>query len=87
VNTGVRNNGLLNITARQFLATTVPVPSIDEQEAIADIMAATTKQADALRRNLSALKEEKAALMRQLLDGRIRMKNMSDAITTIGSTR
>jgi predicted nucleic acid-binding Zn-ribbon protein len=50
-------------------------------------MAATTKQADALRRNLSALKEEKAALMRQLLDGRIRMKNMSDAITTIGSTR
>jgi len=86
VNTGVRNNGLLNITPTQFLATTVPVPPIDEQEAISEGMAAATIHADILRRNLSALKEERTALIQQLLTGRrrVKLKEMTDLLAAIG---
>lgn len=38
VNTGVRNNGLLNIKPSEFMATKVPVPCFNEQEHIADVL-------------------------------------------------
>lgn len=74
VNTGVRNNGLLNITPAQFLGTSVPVPPIDEQEAIAAVMETASAEVRALQEQLAALRGEKTALMQQLLTGKRRVK-------------
>lgn len=74
VNTGVRNNGLLNITPAQFLGTKVPVPPIDEQEAIAAVMEAASGEFRILKGQLTVLRQEKAALMQQLLTGKRRVK-------------
>lgn len=74
VNTGVRNNGLLNITPAQFLGTSVPVPPLAEQDAIAAIMEAASGSLSALKFQLTALRKEKSALMQQLLTGKLRVK-------------
>jgi type I restriction enzyme S subunit len=74
VNTGVRNNGLLNIKPSEFMNTKVPVPSLEEQERIADILHIASKQIIALEQKLACLKQEKKALMQQLLTGKRRVK-------------
>lgn len=74
VNTGVRNNGLLNIKPSEFMTTKVPVPSLEEQEKIADVLHAATEIIKELQQKLSALKQEKKALMQQLLTGKRRVK-------------
>jgi len=73
VNTGVRNNGLLNIKPAEFMNTKVPVPSIEEQEWIADILEVSNKSILILKQKLQALKTEKQALMQQLLTGKRRV--------------
>ncbi|MAF27727.1 MAG: type I restriction endonuclease subunit R [Croceicoccus sp.] len=74
VNTGVRNNGLLNIKPSEFLGTRVPVPPIDEQDAIAAVMEAASRTVIEYETQLAALRQEKAALMQQLLTGKRRVK-------------
>lgn len=74
VNTGVRNNGLLNIKPSEFMNTKVPVPSIEEQERIADILEVASKQIIAVEQQLTCLQQEKKALMQQLLTGKRRVK-------------
>lgn len=74
VNTGVRNNGLLNIKPSEFLGTKVPVPPIDEQDAIAAVMEAASRTVIEHEAQLTALCQEKAALMQQLLTGKRRVK-------------
>lgn len=74
VNTGVRNNGLLNIRATDFLACKVPVPSLPEQQRVAEILAAATTWVEQHKHGLDLLKQEKAALMAQLLTGKRRVK-------------
>ena len=73
VNTGVRNNGLLNIKPSEFMNTKVPVPSFDEQEQIADVLHASSETINKLQLKLDALKQEKKALMQQLLTGKRRV--------------
>lgn len=74
VNTGVRNNGLLNIKPDAFMSTQVPVPCIEEQERIADVLHASSEQISQLQKKLDCLKMEKQALMQQLLTGKRRVK-------------
>lgn len=74
VNTGVRNNGLLNIKPSEFLGTKVPVPPLDEQDAIAAVMEAASRTVIEREAQLTALRQEKAALMQQLLTGKRRVK-------------
>jgi len=74
VNTGVRNNGLLNIKPSEFLGTKVPVPPLDEQDAIAAVMEAASRTVIEHEAQLTALRKEKAALMQQLLTGKRRVK-------------
>ena len=74
VNTGVRNNGLLNIKPAEFMNTKVPVPCFDEQERIADVLHASSETISKLQLKLDALKQEKKALMQQLLTGKRRVK-------------
>ncbi|EOX4248615.1 restriction endonuclease subunit S [Vibrio tarriae] len=73
VNTGVRNNGLLNIKPAEFMNTKVPVPCFDEQEQIADVLHASSETINKLQLKLDALKQEKKALMQQLLTGKRRV--------------
>lgn len=74
VNTGVRNNGLLNIKPSEFMNTKVPVPSLEEQERIADILHVASEQIIAIEKKLACLRQEKKALMQQLLTGKRRVK-------------
>lgn len=74
VNTGVRNNGLLNIKPSEFMNTKVPVPCFEEQERIADVLHASSESIYKLQQKLDALKQEKKALMQQLLAGKRRVK-------------
>ncbi|WP_202907428.1 restriction endonuclease subunit S [Sinorhizobium fredii] len=73
VNTGVRNNGLLNISPSQFLTTQVPVPAYAEQEAIGAVLEEATALEVKLKSDLELLRLEKSALMQQLLSGKRRV--------------
>lgn len=53
-------------------------PPLDEQRAIAKIIFASDQEIEALRQKLSHLKQEKKALMQQLLTGKKRVKVGSD---------
>lgn len=74
VNTGVRNNGLLNIKPVDFLACHVPVAPLDVQNRIAEMLTTAAKWVALQERDLELLKQEKAALMSQLLTGKRRVK-------------
>lgn len=74
VNTGVRNNGLLNIKPVDFLACQVPVPPLDVQHGVAEVLTTAAKWVALQERDLELLKQEKAALMSQLLTGKRRVK-------------
>lgn len=74
VNTGVRNNGLLNIKPSAFLDTTVPVPPLAEQQKIAQVLATADAEISNLQAQLAKLKLEKKALMQQLLTGQRRVR-------------
>lgn len=74
VNTGVRNNGLLNIRPIDFLACKVPVPPLDEQRRIAEILAIATTWVETYEHDLDLLRKEKAALMSSLLTGKRRVE-------------
>lgn len=82
VNTGVRNNGLLNIKPVDFLACQVPVPPLDVQNRIAEVLTTASKWVASQERDLELLKQEKAALMSQLLTGERRVK-LPDAKTEV----
>ncbi|WP_312751258.1 restriction endonuclease subunit S [Psychrobacter sanguinis] len=73
VNTGVRNDGLLNIRPDEFLNTKVPVPPLDEQEKIAKVLRSSTRKIELLEQQLADLQQEKKALMQQLLTGKKRV--------------
>lgn len=74
VNSGIRNNGLLNIKPDQFMNTKVPVPPLPEQKAIAAVLSTADEELAALESDLSRLRQEKKALMQQLLTGKRRVR-------------
>lgn len=74
VNTGVRNNGLLNIRPSDFMACRIPIPPLEEQRRIASVLHAATSWIRHHEGLLSRLREEKAALMSQLLTGKRRVR-------------
>jgi type I restriction enzyme S subunit len=74
VNTGVRNNGLLNIRPSDFFACQVPVPPMDVQNQIAEVLTTAASWVELHEHDLDLLKQEKAALMTQLLTGKRRVK-------------
>lgn len=84
VNTGVRNNGLLNIRPHDFLACKVPVPSLEEQTRIADTLAITAQWIETQTAMLARLKQEKGALMATLLTGKRRV-HLPDAEMVVKS--
>lgn len=58
-----------------FLATKISVPSmLEEQQKIASVLSAADKEIEIIQQKLKCLKEEKKALMQQLLTGKRRVK-------------
>ncbi|MFT6437810.1 MAG: type I restriction enzyme S subunit, partial [Candidatus Azotimanducaceae bacterium] len=49
-------------------------PTIEEQQKIAAVLSTVDQEVIALQQNLNALKQEKRALMQQLLTGKRRVK-------------
>lgn len=52
----------------------IPLPSIEEQRAIARVLASAVREAELIQAQLGLLRDEKAALMSQLLTGKRRVK-------------
>ncbi|EOI6448305.1 TPA: restriction endonuclease subunit S [Vibrio parahaemolyticus] len=71
---GGRAHGLLNVKPSDFFSLQVPVPSIEEQQKVAAVLSAADQETMVLKQKLDALKQEKRALMQQLLTGKSRVK-------------
>lgn len=71
---GARNHGLLNVSVVEFFETSLHIPKRDEQVAIAKVINAAEAEEKACQTQLTALRQEKAALMQQLLTGKRRVK-------------
>jgi len=71
---GARNHGLLNVGIGDFFNLRLHVPDADEQHAIAIAINTSEAEEQLQLRRLSALREEKLALMQQLLTGRRRVR-------------
>lgn len=74
INTGVRNDGLLNLKADDFFSVKIPLPPIEEQTKIALLFDSLNIEINLLCRELDALKEQKKGLMHQLLTGKKRVE-------------
>ena len=71
---GGRAHGLLNVKAADFFSMKAPKPAVEEQQKIAAVLSAADKEITTLQQKLDALKQEKKALMQQLLTGKRRVK-------------
>lgn len=63
---GARNHGLLNVPTTDFFTLKVLVPTLAEQQKIADCLSALDEQISAQQQKVDALKEHKKGLMQQL---------------------
>lgn len=78
INSGVRNNGLLNLSSRDFYSIKLRLPLIEEQRKIVEVLE-TWDKAITLTKQLIEQKElQKKYLMQQLLTGRTRLKGFTD---------
>ncbi len=57
---------------KEFSGIHVPIPSLDEQAKITTVLSAADREIDFLKQKLDGLKQEKKALMQQLLTGKRR---------------
>lgn len=69
INSGVRNDGLLNLNPEVFFGCKVPVPPAHEQAAIASTLTAAKQEVSLLEAEVDALKRQKRGLMQKLLTG------------------
>lgn len=69
---GIRDGKQISYEDFSFLK--LPYPSIAEQEKIAEVLSLADQEVDTLQKKLDCLKQEKKALMQQLLTGKKRVK-------------
>ena len=74
INAGVRNDGLLNLTAANFFSVKVPIPTLEEQNKIGRLLDSASKELTLLTEQLDSLREQKRGLMQSLLTGQLRVK-------------
>lgn len=70
---GGRAHGLLNVKPSDFMALKLMIPSYQEQQKIAAVLINADKKTVLLEKQLTDLKQEKKALMQQLLTGKRRV--------------
>ncbi|ADM09236.1 type I restriction-modification system specificity subunit [Parvularcula bermudensis HTCC2503] len=74
-----QGNSVVHINARNLSQITLMLPSLEEQEAIADILDTARRDIRQLEIELQNLQIERAALMQQLLTGKRRVKVEKEA--------
>lgn len=74
INSGVRNDGLLNLSPEDFFQTDIFVPPIQEQRLIACLLSKASDEIRLLAQSLERLKAEMRGLMQKILMGQIRVK-------------
>ena len=67
INSGVRNDGLLNIYSHDFFSCEIPVPPLPVQNQIAQFFNLAKRELAVLEQELNALKRQKFGLMQKLL--------------------
>lgn len=72
-NEGGRAHGLLNVSVNDFFKLPLNVPSIKEQQAIAEILSAADRDISLLKEKLAKLQQQKKGLMQILLTGKVRL--------------
>lgn len=77
INSGVRNDGLLNLYAEDFFKCQVPVPPLAEQQEIAAILTAANKEIELLDKQIEVVTSQKRGLMQKLLTGEWRVDDFS----------
>ncbi|PMO87172.1 restriction endonuclease subunit S [Vibrio breoganii] len=70
----ITGSAQLNFGPSHIAKCFVPLPSLDEQKKIASVLSCVDKEVDILEAKLSHIKQEKKALMQQLLTGKRRVK-------------
>ncbi|TAN64029.1 MAG: restriction endonuclease subunit S [Magnetospirillum sp.] len=73
INSGVRNDGLLNLNVDDFFGCKVPVPPQKEQEKIAAALTAAKSELALLDEQIESLARQKRGLMQKLLMGEWRV--------------
>ena len=71
---GGRANGLLNVKPSDFFSLRIFIPELEEQQTIAKVLTTADQEIVALQKRLDHLKQEKKALMQQLLTGKRRVQ-------------
>lgn len=74
INSGVRNDGLLNLYADDFFACVVPVPPREKQERIARTITALNDDIALTYNEITLLQRQKRGLMQKLLTGEWRVQ-------------
>jgi type I restriction enzyme S subunit len=74
INSGVRNDGLLNMDPDNFFKLHIHVPPVKEQKQIADVFRVVDRELALLEREADALRDQKRGLMQKLLTGKVRVK-------------
>lgn len=73
INSGVRNDGLLNLSVEDFFSCRIPVPPLDEQSSIARTLSAAKQELTLLDDEIEVLTRQKRGLMQKLLTGEWRV--------------
>ena len=73
INSGVRNDGLLNLNVDDFFGCKVPVPPVSEQKKIAAILTDAKREIALLEKEIDAVSRQKRGLMQKLLTGEWRV--------------
>lgn len=73
INSGVRNDGLLNLSADAFFGMEVSIPSFNEQKCLAEFFDVITTEIKLQSQELEQLQTQKRGLMQQLLTGVVRV--------------
>ena len=74
INTNASVNRRGSLRWSEFSQIQVPLPSLKEQEKIADFFEACDRELDLLQQKLAALQQQKKGLMQRLLTGQVRVK-------------
>ena len=75
---GARNHGLLNISIDDFFNIEIPIPPLEEQKKIADILLTWDKAITTLKEIIQQKELQKKGLMQNLLTGKKRLDGFND---------
>lgn len=75
ISSGARGDGLLNVNSDDFFSLKIPLPSLEEQTAIARVLQTADQELQLLKANVEKMKGQKKGMMQVLLSGAVRLKN------------